>query len=411
MKRILIIASTTGYQTRMFAEAAQRLRFEAALATDRCHVLDDPWGDQAIPVRFDDPLSAAEAIARAGPFDGILAVADRPTLLAALAAEKLGIPYNSPASVEAARNKFLARRRFESAGLPVPRYYRVALGQDPAEAATRATYPCVLKPLGLSASRGVIRADNPDQFAAAFHRIEALLARPEILVMREEQNRYIQIESFIEGREFAIEGLLTGGRLKTLAVFEKPDPLDGPFFEETIYLTPPRTDSSELIAATETAIRALGLTYGPIHAELRYDGHTAWVLEVAARPIGGLCAKTLRFTGGMSLEELLLRHAVGEDISRAALEPGASGVMMIPIDRAGVFEGVEGVDAARQVPGVTSIEITAKPGHALEPLPEGSTYLGFIFARAENPEQVDLALRAAHAKLQFQIAPVLPVMR
>jgi biotin carboxylase len=411
MKRILIVAATTGYQTRMFADAARRLGFEAALATDRCHVLEDPWNDRAIPVRFDDPHAAAEAIVRSGPFDGIIAVADRPTLIAALAAEKLGLRYNSPAAVDAARNKFLARQLFESAGLPVPQYFRVPLDQDPAEAAARAMYPCVLKPLGLSASRGVIRADHSAAFAAAFHRIEALLARPEIRAMRDEQNRYLQVESFIEGREFAIEGVLTGGRLKTLAVFEKPDPLDGPFFEETIYLTPPRIDPSELIVATERAIRALGLSHGPIHAELRYDGRTAWVLEVAARPIGGLCAKTLRFTGGMPLEELLLRHAAAEDISRLELEPGASGVMMIPIDREGVFESVEGVETAREIPGITGIEITAKLGHALEPLPEGATYLGFIFARAERSQQVEQALRNAHAKLRFQIASTLPVMR
>jgi biotin carboxylase len=411
VQRILIVAATTGYQTRMFADAARRLGFEAALATDRCHVLEDPWNDRAIPVRFDDPHAGAEAIARSGPFDGIVAVADRPTLIAALAAEKLGLRYNSPAAVDAARNKFLARQRFESAGLPVPQYFRVPLDQDPVEAAARATYPCVLKPLSLSASRGVIRADNPAAFAAAYRRIEALLARPEIRCMRDEQNRYLQVESFIEGREFAIEGVLTGGRLKTLAMFEKPDPLDGPFFEETIYLTPPRIDSSELIAATERAIQALGLTHGPIHAELRYDGRTAWVLEVAARPIGGLCAKTLRFTSGMPLEELLLRHAAGEDISHLELEPGASGVMMIPIDREGVFEGVEGVEIAREIPGITGIEITAKLGHALEPLPEGATYLGFIFVRAERPEQVEQALRNAHAALRFQIAHTLPVMR
>jgi biotin carboxylase len=411
MKRILIVAATTGYQTRMFADAALRLGFEAALATDRCHVLEDPWGDRAIPVRFDDPHAAAEAIAQAGSFDGIVAVADRPTFIAALAAEKLGLLYNSPASVDAARNKFLARQRFEAAQLPVPHYFRVPLDRDPAEAAARAAYPCVLKPLGLSASRGVIRADDSAQFTAAFRRIEALLSRPEIRAMRDEQNRYLQVESFIAGREFAIEGVLTGGQLKTLAVFEKPDPLDGPFFEETIYITPPRIDPSELIAATQRAIRALGLTHGPIHAELRYDGRTAWVLEVAARPIGGLCAKTLRFSGGMPLEELLLRHAAGEDISRSELERGASGVMMIPIDREGVYEGVEGVEAALEIPGVTEIEVTAKRGHALEPLPEGATYLGFIFARAESPEQTEQALRSAHAKLQFQIAPILPVMR
>ncbi len=410
-KRILIVAATTGYQTRMFADAAARLEMEATLATDRCHVLDDPWGDRAIPVRFDDPIASAEAIAEAGPFDGVVAIADRPTLIAALAAEKLGIPYNSPASVEAARNKFLARQRFAAAGLPVPRFFRVLPGEDPEQAAARAEFPCVLKPLGLSASRGVIRANDRAGFVAAFRRIEALLARPEIRVMRDEQNRHIQVESFIAGREYAIEGVLTGGRLKTLAVFEKPDPLDGPFFEETLYITPPRIETPKLIAAVEDAIRALGVTRGPIHAELRYDGRTAWVLEVAARPIGGLCAKALRFTGGMPLEELLLRHAVGEDISGAELEGGASGVMMIPIDREGVYEGVDGVGRALETAGVVDIEITAKPGHALEPLPEGCTYLGFIFARAESPEQVERALRCAHATLRFRIAPVLPVMR
>src|ERR1700731_3288523 len=213
MKRILIVAATTGYQTRMFADAASWLGFEAVLATDRCPVLEDPWGDRAIPVRFDDPYAAAEGIAQAGPFDGIIAVADRPTLVAALAAERLGIPYNSPASVEAARNKFLARQRFAAAGLPVPQFFRVPIDQDPTT--VEAAFPCVLKPLGLSASRGVIRADNPAEFAAAFRRIGALLGRPEIRVLRDEQNRYIQVESFIEGREFAIEGVLTAGRLKT----------------------------------------------------------------------------------------------------------------------------------------------------------------------------------------------------
>jgi biotin carboxylase len=409
MERILIVTATTGYQTRMFADAASHLGFEAVLATDRCHVLEDPWGDRAIPVRFDDPYAAAEAIAQAGPFDGIIAVADRPTLVAALAAARLGIPYNSPASVEAARNKFLSRQRFEAAGLPVPRFFRIPISQDPTR--VEALYPCVLKPLGLSASRGVIRANNPAEFAAAFRRIEALLARPEIRVMRDEHNQFIQVESFIEGREYAIEGVLTAGRLKTLAVFEKPDPLDGPFFEETLYITPPRAEPSALIAATEKAIRALGLTHGPVHAELRYDGHTAWVLEVAARPIGGLCAKALRFDGGMALEEMLLRHSAGQDVSHVELETGASGVMMIPIGREGIYEGVEGVERARETSGVVDIEITAKVGHALEPLPEGATYLGFIFSRGESSAEVEQSLRSAHAKLRFQITASLQVMR
>jgi hypothetical protein len=442
MKRILLVAATTGYQTRMFADAARRLEFDLVLATDRCHVLEDPWGDQAVPVRFDDPYSAVEAIGQAGPFDGILAVADRPAFVAAIVAEKLGLPYNSPAAVEAARNKFLARQRFQAAGLPVPEFFRVPLDANAIEAAASAPYPCVLKPLGLSASRGVIRADNPAEFIEAFRRIEKLLTRPEIEQMRDDQNRYIQIESFIPGREYAVEGVLTAGRFKVLAVFEKPDPLDGPFFEETIYLTPPRTLTPT--AAVESAIRALGLTHGPIHAELR-GGH---VLEVAARPIGGLCAKSLRFDvgrtsrsaagppaglferdevfespardrpGGRSrtgrsapLEEVLLRHAAGEDVSRFEREALASGVMMIPIERDGLYEGVEGVDSALETRGVEEIEITAKVGQTMERLPEGSSYLGFIFARGETPEAVEQSLRGAHAQLHFQINAKLPVMR
>jgi len=411
MKRILIVAATTGYQTRMFADAAARVGIEAVLATDRCHVLDDPWRDHAIPVRFDEPHKAVDAIVQAGPFDGILAIADRQAFLAALVAEKLGLPYNSPASVEAARNKFLAHQRFQAAGLPVASFFSVQLDRAAGAAAELAVYPCVLKPLGLSASRGVIRADDQTEFVKAFRRIQALLSRPEIRAMREDQNQYVQVETFIPGREYAIEGVLTAGKLKTLAVFEKPDPLDGPFFEETIYLTPPRTPQPALIPAIEDAIRALGLTHGPIHAELRYDGRQAWVLEVAARPIGGLCAKTLRFDGGMPLEELLLRHAVGENVERLKRDQKASGVMMIPIERAGVYERVDGLEDALKTPGVEEIAITAKIGQTLEPLPEGSSYVGFIFSRGVTPEGVEGSLRRAHAKLRFQIAAKLPLMR
>jgi hypothetical protein len=204
--------------------------------------------------------------------------------------------------------------------------------------------------------------------------------------------------------------VLTAGRLKTLAVFEKPDPLNGPFFEETIYLTPSAIQPA-IQQATEKAVRAVGLTHGPIHAEARYDGRDVWVLEVAARPIGGLCAKVLRFDGGMPLEELLLRHAAGEDIAHLQREPCASGVMMIPIGRGGVYEGVEGLDSASEIAGVEEIAITAKIGQTMEPLPEGASYLGFIFARGKAPEDVERSLRNAHARLRFQIAGKLPVIR
>jgi biotin carboxylase len=407
-KRLLLIGATTGYQTRVFAEAAGRLGYELILATDRCHVLDDPWGDRAIALRFEDPEGAAQALASEARVDGIVAVGDRPAYIAALAAQRLGIPYNSPDSVAASRNKFLARERFRAAGLLVPKFHRVPLTDAPEQAAMHARYPSVLKPLGLSTSRGVIRADDPAEFLAAFKRIKKLLADPDIARLHEDQDRFLQVESFIEGREFALEGILTDGQLRVLAIFDKPDPLDGPFFEETIYITPSREDSSTqsaLIQATEAAIRALGLSHGPIHAEMRVNSRGVWMLEVAARPIGGLCARVLP-----GLEELILRHAAGEDAGSIALPSVASGVMMIPIPREGIYVNTEGLDEARAQPGIEEVIISAKQGQKLVPLPEGASYLGFIFARGESPDAVDRALRSSHQQLRFEIATGLQVV-
>jgi len=407
--RLLLIGATTGYQTRVFAEAAERLGYELILATDRCHVLDDPWGDRAVALRFEDPEGSAQTLAAQPGFDGIVAVGDRPAYIAALAAGLLGvIPYNSPASVDACRNKFLARERFRAAGLLVPEFHRVPLSEGPERAAEQARYPCVLKPLGLSASRGVIRADNPAEFVIAFRRIENLLADPDIARLHEDQDRFLQVETFIEGREFALEGLLTRGQLRVLAIFDKPDPLNGPFFEETIYITPSREDPSTqraIVQTTEAAIRALGLSHGPIHAEMRVNSRGVWMLEVAARPIGGLCARVLP-----GLEELILRHASDEDAGSIALGAPAAGVMMIPIPREGIYVDAEGLHQARAQPGIEDVVITAKQGQKLIPLPEGASYLGFIFARGESPDAVDRALRSAHRQLHFEIATALPTL-
>ena len=407
-KKLLLIGATTGYQTREFGAMAERLSMDLALATDRCHVLDDPWGDRAIALRFEDPARAAETLAAQAHVDGIVALGDRPAYIAALAAERMGIPYNSPDSVLAARDKFLARERFRCAGLAVPEYFRVPAADGPQGAAERASYPCVLKPLGLSASRGVIRANNRAEFVAAFGRIAALLADPDIARLHDEQNRFIQVESFIEGREFALEGILSEGRLRVLALFDKPDPLDGPYFEETIYVTPSRERAEtqrDIVRTTERAIQALGLTGGPVHAEMRVNQRGVWMLEVAARPIGGLCARVLP-----GLEELILRHAAGEDVSSFPMPSDAAGVMMIPIPREGIYASTEGLEEARSVAGVEDVIITAKEGQKLVPLPEGNSYLGFIFARAKAPLEAERALRDAHAKLKFEIATALLVV-
>jgi biotin carboxylase len=259
----------------------------------------------------------------------------------------------------------------------------------------------VLKPLGLSASRGVIRADDGLSFVQAFERI------------RKMGEGELQVESYIPGREFALEGLATDGELRALAIFDKPDPLEGPFFEETIYVTPSREPDDvqrELIRAAAQAVRALGLRHGPVHAELRHNAGGAWMLEAHARPIGGLCAKALRFSGGVPLEELILRHALGEDVSGLQLEEGASGVMMIPIPKGGVFHSVSGIEDAGRVCGVEDVIVTANPGQRLIPLPEGASYLGFIFARGAEPAAVERALRAAHGKLRIDIATALETL-
>jgi biotin carboxylase len=412
--RLLLFAATTGYQIRVFAEAARRLDIDLTLATDRCHVLEDPWGDHAIAVRFEDIPASLEAL-RGRRFDAVAAVGDRPAVLAAEAACALGIPFHPPSAVRACHDKYLARQLFQAAGLPVPQFFRVTLHESAAAVARRAPYPCVLKPLGLSASRGVIRANNPDEFVAAFNRIKALLEKsPDIRSAREERDQYLQVEAYIPGREFAVEGLVTGGMPRVLAIFDKPDPLEGPFFEETIYVTPSREAAAVQQAIRETvgkAVRALGLHHGPFHAELRANDSGVWMLEVAARPIGGLCSKALRFGSGMPLEELILRHATGEDVSTLRLADRASGVMMIPIPRGGVYEGATGVEEARAVAGIEDVIITAKVGQTLVPLPEGATYLGFIFARGNEAAGVEQALRGAHARVNFRIATALPTLK
>ena len=415
MPRLLLLSNTTGYQANAFRAAAERLGVAIALATDRCHVLEDPWHDGAIAVRFQDPTEGAERVAdfaRRHPLEGLVAIGDAPTMTAAIAAEALSLKFHPPAAVDACRNKWIARERFHAAGLRVPWYKRVPADNDPAYIAD-VPFPCVLKPLGLSGSRGVIRANHRDQFIEAFLRIRALLDAADIQIMEDETSGWVQMESYIPGREFALEGLVTNGDLKTLALFDKPDPLEGPFFEETIYVTPSRERGEVQRAIRETtqkAIAALGLANGPIHAEMRVNSEGVWMLEVAARPIGGLCARALRFGDAMPLEELIVRHALGEDVSGLQRERRASGVMMIPIPHAGFYEAVEGIENARQVPGIETIDISAKVRQKLVPLPEGSSYLGFIFARGETPQFVEQALRTAYAELKFEISAALPMV-
>jgi ATP-grasp domain/L-amino acid ligase C-terminal domain 2 len=434
-KRLLLFTNKLGYQTRSFEEAAQKHATEIIYVTDRCHQLEDPWGDRAIAVQFDSAQSAAAHVIAAlneKSVDGILALGDSPSVAAAYTARELGISYNHPASVEACRSKLRMREVFQQSGLNTPWFRVMNLDPLPEPALLGISYPCVLKPLSLSASRGVIRTNNREEFVSAAQRIRKLLKSPEIRATREANLDQILVESYIPGREVAVEGLLTDGVLKVLAIFDKPDPLEGPYFEETIYVTPSSLTESQQLAIQKCAqdsARAIGLTRGPVHAELRIHGTgeagaEVWPLEIAARPIGGLCARALRFVenenqtienknaqeqASIGLEELLLLHSLDLPVSAWMRERMASGAMMIPVPSSGILESVQGEEAARETPGITELLITARLHDYIEAWPEGASYLGFLFAVAETPCEVEQALRAAHEKLRFTLTPRLPV--
>lgn len=409
MTRILLLIPSTSYRAEDFLEAARDFGVDVVVGSDQRPVLEHlapgrtVWVDMLHPERG---AAEAEAFAREYPLDAIIPVDDAGTLLAARAAGRLGLPHNPFEAVEATRDKSLLRQRLEAGGLLSPRHLVVPLAADVADAARRAPYPCVLKPLALAASRGVIRANNEAEFAAAFERIRLLLSDPAVAADCGPTADRVLVEGFVPGVEVAVEGLLTDGRLITLAIFDKPDPLDGPYFEETIYVTPSRLSAAAqaaVIEATAQSARALGLVDGPIHAELRLNDEGAWPIDVAARSIGGLCARTLSFGTGMSLEEIILRHATRTPIPTFDRESRAAGVMMLPIPAAGTLRAIEGVSEAEAVPGIESVTMSMRVGDTVVPLPEGGDYLGFMFARADSPAEVEAALRRAHARLRFRI--------
>jgi biotin carboxylase len=416
MSRLLILASKLGYQTRSFADAAKALGADVVFASDRCHQIEDPWADGAIAVRFDDPEDAARRIVKQSfvrPVDGLIALGDRPTATAAYTARALGFACNSPQSVENCRSKLRQREVLRDAGLPVPGFFSFRLDKRVEKILPRVQFPCVVKPLRLAASQGVIRADSPEEFQAAVARIKNLLESPEVKVTSEPELDRLLVERYIPGAEVAVEGLLTRGKFRILAVFDKPDPLEGPYFEESIYVTPSRLPDEmydRLLECAERTVHALGLTHGPVHAEFRINDEGPWVLEAAPRPIGGLCSRALRFgPKGIFLEELLVRHALGMPGTELDREDGASGVMMIPVPKTGVLEKVEGEEHARRTPGIEDLQITARLHDFLAAWPEGATYLGFLFARGKSPAEVEAALRQAHSQLKFEIAERLPV--
>ena len=409
--RIMLLLSPSTYRTAAFTHAAERLGLETVLVVDLPTELTEHY-DARLTVDFDNPESSVERIVKLveeTAVDAILSVDDSATELAAMANKRLGMPANSPESATAARDKFVMRNMLKAGGAPCPHFELVPASSDPRDIAGDIEYPCVLKPVRLSGSRGVIRANDDQEFVEAFERIGRMLSSDGYDLARSS----ILVEEYLPGIEIALEGLLTNGSLQVLTMFDKPDPLVGPFFEETIYLTPSSlsAETQQAIAdATALSARALGLVHGPIHAELRINDHGPWMIEMAGRSIGGLCSTILEFGAGVGLEEIILRHAVGMPVPTIELSNAAAGVMMIPIPQAGLLRGCSGIESALEVPGVEGIEITARMNYPIVPLPEGSSYLGFIFAKGSNPKEVEQAIRDAHARLEFRIDPMIPLM-
>jgi formate-dependent phosphoribosylglycinamide formyltransferase (GAR transformylase) len=409
--RLLLLMTTTTYRAHAFLEAAARLGIPVVVGSERAQALAavNPGGH--LTLDFTAPEAASRTIvefAKTNPISGVVAADDDGVMLAAIASAALGLPHNPVDAVAAARNKYRMRQILGKAGIRSPRFWSFPIDQDPTDMARQVEYPCVVKPLALSASRGVIRADDAAQFVAAFERLLAILQRPDVSGSSHRAAQAILVERFIPGSEVALEGLLTDGTLRVLALFDKPDPLDGPFFEETIYVTPSRfsaTVQDDIVAYTAQVASALDLRHGPVHAELRLNEQGPWLLEVAPRSIGGLCSRTLRFGDGMSIEELLLRHTLGLNVDACTRERASAGVMMVPIPHAGVLRQVKGQAEAMQVAAIEDIKLTIPIGQEVVPLPEGSRYLGFIFARDPTPAGVESALREAHRRLTFVITP------
>ena len=408
--RILLLLPTRTYRATDFLNAALKLDVEVAVASEKPATTAELSPRDTLMLDFRNPTVATQTIvefAETHPIAAVIGVDDDTTMLATTASVALGLPHNPISSAKATRDKYLLRQALEKNGVPVPNYRRFSIQDDVKKISTQINFPCVIKPLSLSASRGVIRADNPTEFTEAFHRITTLLNRvKESRNINNDSFQYLLVEDYIPGIEVALEGILLKGELKTLALFDKPDPLEGPFFEETLYITPSRLSKEiqdELHIATAETSDALGLQHGPVHAELRYNEQGAHLIEIAARTIGGLCSRTLRFGTGISLEELVIRHAIGQPVQIFSREKQAAGVMMIPVPKMGILGEVRGRKKARNVNGIEEVNITIPIGEEIVPLPEGDKYLGFIFARAETPEAVEATLREAHRFLEFVI--------
>lgn len=403
MPRVLVILPSSSYRTGDFVHAAERMGVELVVASEETPPID--MGERFVRVDCSKPRASASAIvalADRSPIDAIVAADDAGVVIAALASEALGLDHHPPEAAAATRDKLELRRRLAAFEVSQPPFYPVdpSRADGLAEAGDRLGFPLVLKPRTGSASRGVMRVEGADD-------TDTLATVAAIAADLGEQGPLVA-EAWIRGDEVALEGMLVDGELTTLAVFDKPETPTGPTFPETILVTPSRHSHPtlrELDRVVGAGCAAVGLRHGPIHAEAMIDrSGRVHLVEVAARSIGGLCSRSLRFgLMGSSLEELILSVALGRG-RPPARQPGASGVLMLPVPRPGILEAVDGLEGARQVEGVAEIDITIPPGTRVAPLPHGDRYLGFVFATGPTPDEVVDRLRRAEAALDIRIA-------
>jgi biotin carboxylase len=404
--RLLLISPRYSYRIAAYLHAAEDLGIDVLVASNGKHSLIGAL-KEGLHIEPANLRTSLERILRAGdarPFSGVVGSDDESVELAYRVAQALNLPGNPPAAALYARRKDLARTRLKDAGLPIPVFALIDIDRAAAGELPEVPFPLVIKPLSMSASRGVIRADDAEAFYAAIQRIRPIV---EGLGSHEERNTLLA-EAYLTGVEVALEGILTDGELSVLALFDKPDPLEGPFFEETYYITPSHLKAQvqqQIADRVAEACAAYGLREGPVHAELRINEEDIWIVEVAARTIGGQCGRLLRFGTGHTLEQLVVSYAVGRPLPLET-QTEAAGVLMIPIPRAGVLRRVEGILAAQKVPYIEDIEISVREGYELVPLPEGDSYLGFMFARAPTAETAEQALREAHSRLKIITAPI-----
>jgi len=403
---VLLLSPHCSYRLAPYLKAAEKLAIDTIVASQGEYSLVSAAAS-GIHINFDHPDACGQLLKAIHDrqIKAVIGTDDRTVELAAQVSKALKLTHNEPQSIRFTRRKDLARQCLQKSSLNVPEFQICALDKLLAGENCTPGYPVVIKPLALSGSRGVIRANNPTELIAAAQRLHAILDE----VTNEDEKQLVLVEAFIPGYEYAYEGLLNNGKLQTLTLFDKPDLMEGPYFEETYYITPSRLASEQQAAiqqAVETACRAYGLQQGPIHAEVKLHNNKVWFIEMASRTVGGQCARLFNYATGLTLEETVLAQAVGLELDQQSIEY-AAGVLMIPILQQGLLRRVEGLLEASKVPYIEDIEISIHEGYEIIPLPEGDSYLGFMFAKAPTPVEAEQALRTAYKKITVVTSPLL----